>query len=246
MYVYDYSPNQSDSFSLFFSAMLFRFAEGQPYRPFHFSFASHSHSHVFFSQPTSHLLVQLCVWVDPLDGTKEFVYGTTDTVTTLIGIAVKGAAHAGVVYKPFVDKAMWGAVGAGVFGDYKVKNFADTNPEFPRTICTSSSHSTPALVANIESLHVDKIVRIGGAGAKGLHVLTAGADAYVYPQNGTKKWDTCAIHALFEAVGGRLTDAFGDPISYFPTEPYANRNGIVASLSANHDSYLLKKGTKLS
>ena len=44
------------------------------------------------------------VWVDPLDGTREFVEGPEHwgSVTVLIGVAVKGVPVAGVIHQPFV------------------------------------------------------------------------------------------------------------------------------------------------
>ncbi|CAE1305658.1 cysQ [Acanthosepion pharaonis] len=36
---------------------------------------------------------EVIVWVDPLDGTKEFTQGLLDHVTVLIGISVNGNAH---------------------------------------------------------------------------------------------------------------------------------------------------------
>ena len=46
---------------------------------------------------------QLTVWVDPLDGTKEYTEGFLDHVTVLIGIAVGKRAVAGVINQPFFN-----------------------------------------------------------------------------------------------------------------------------------------------
>jgi hypothetical protein len=43
----------------------------------------------------------VCVFVDPLDGTKEFVDGRLSAVQTLIGVSVYGRAVAGVMGLPF-------------------------------------------------------------------------------------------------------------------------------------------------
>ena len=62
----------------------------------------------------------MVVWVDPLDGTAEYAQGFVEHVTVLIGIAVDGAAVAGVVHQPFYKDAddkegrtVWGIVGLG-------------------------------------------------------------------------------------------------------------------------------------
>ena len=48
-------------------------------------------------------LEDLTVWVDPLDGTKEFTQGLLDHVTVLVGIAVGSKAVAGVIHQPYYN-----------------------------------------------------------------------------------------------------------------------------------------------
>ena len=45
---------------------------------------------------------KLCLWVDPLDGTKNFVSGNLDSVTTMIGITYNQRPIAGIICKPFI------------------------------------------------------------------------------------------------------------------------------------------------
>eukprot|EP00588_Corethron_pennatum_P009268 CAMPEP_0194273918 /NCGR_PEP_ID=MMETSP0169-20130528/7153_1 /TAXON_ID=218684 /ORGANISM="Corethron pennatum, Strain L29A3" /LENGTH=356 /DNA_ID=CAMNT_0039017003 /DNA_START=132 /DNA_END=1202 /DNA_ORIENTATION=- len=63
----------------------------------------------------------VCLWVDPLDGTKEFVMGNLASVSVLIGVALRDRPVAGVILQPFVGGAggevTYGAVGVGVFRD---------------------------------------------------------------------------------------------------------------------------------
>jgi len=46
-------------------------------------------------------LCELCVWVDPLDGTKEFTEGRYEYVSTLIGISCQGHPVAGIISEPY-------------------------------------------------------------------------------------------------------------------------------------------------
>lgn len=48
---------------------------------------------------------QITVWLDPLDGTAEFIDGLLSHVTTLIGIAYEGKALAGIINQPFYKNA---------------------------------------------------------------------------------------------------------------------------------------------
>ena len=41
------------------------------------------------------------VWIDPLDGTTDFVKGIFSAVTVLIGLAIDGVPKIGVVHNPF-------------------------------------------------------------------------------------------------------------------------------------------------
>ena len=62
----------------------------------------------------------------------------------------------------------------------------------------------------------------------------------VYPQPGTKRWDTCAIDACIKAEGGKFTDMFGDEIDYDPNAKYDNDKGLVGSMK-DHQLYVLPK-----
>ena len=46
---------------------------------------------------TQYEIEDLCVWVDPLDGTLDFVKGDFENVTTLIGVSYKKEALMGVI-----------------------------------------------------------------------------------------------------------------------------------------------------
>lgn len=41
------------------------------------------------------------VWVDPLDGTSDYVNGIISAVTVLIGVAIDGVPKIGVVHHPY-------------------------------------------------------------------------------------------------------------------------------------------------
>ena len=44
------------------------------------------------------------VWIDPLDGTSDFVANNLPAVTVLIGLSIKGKSRAGIVHNPFSEE----------------------------------------------------------------------------------------------------------------------------------------------
>jgi len=201
----------------------------------------------------------LTIWVDPLDGTTEFVKGLLEHVTVLIGISCNGRSVAGVIHQPFhgygIDsvntggketlgeiaklegRTMWGLVGAGCFG---IEPKCAPGDRF--IITTTASHSNANVEESIANLKPDKVLKVGGAGYKALLVLEGRADAFVFTSNGCKRWDTGAPEALLRAAGGQLTDSLGNQIDYtYGSEgDYHNTLGVIATLKAEIHSRVLK------
>jgi len=165
------------------------------------------------------------IWVDPLDGTREYTQGPemSKEVTVLIGIAWKGKPIAGVVNQPFFEKDqslgryLWGIVGLGAYDSYKGKLVNPTiglDKERKKKIVTTRSHITELLRRDLNNIPNSETIHAGGAGYKVLHVIEGLADCYIYPRNGTKRWDTCAPEAILRSMNGTLTDAFGNDYCY--------------------------------
>merc|ERR1712228_842650 len=181
----------------------------------------------------------LIVWVDPLDGTREFTEGIKSAVTTLIGIAWKGRPIAGIIGRPFTKQIVWGIVGLGAFG-FKNKDKLSSRNHGSRIVCASRSHFSKSLQAYINQCKPSKLVRQGGSGNKALMVLEGFADAYVHPKRGTKKWDTCAPEAVLLAVGGKLTKPDGTFYDYKSNCSLSNESGFIATVFGDkyHASFL--------
>lgn len=186
----------------------------------------------------------ICIWVDPLDATTEFVQGIFDHVTILVGIAVHGKAVAGVIAQPFynytagpnvsVGRVIWAIVGLGSFG---------VVPKHPppdqRVITATRSRMSPAVLRTINACEPTKILQVGGAGHKVLLLIDGKAHAYICASSACSKWDTCAPEAVLHAVGGKLTDINGTSYQYHPGVERYNRSGTLATAYAHeHDWYL--------
>jgi len=44
------------------------------------------------------------VWIDPLDGTNDFVKGNLSAVTVLIGLSINNRSRLGIVHNPFTEE----------------------------------------------------------------------------------------------------------------------------------------------
>uniref|UniRef100_A0A3Q0RWC2 3'(2'),5'-bisphosphate nucleotidase 1 n=1 Tax=Amphilophus citrinellus TaxID=61819 RepID=A0A3Q0RWC2_AMPCI len=185
---------------------------------------------------------ELVVWVDPLDGTKEYTEGLLDNVTVLIGIAYGGRAIAGVINQPFYNyqlgvgaqlgRTMWGMPGLGAFG-FQLQEV----PGDRRIVTTTRSHSNKLVTDCVDAMEPHEVVRVGGAGNKIIQLIEGKASAYVFASPGCKKWDTCAPEAILQTVGGKLTDMHGNAYRYDANVKHMNSAGVLATLR-NHEYYI--------
>ena len=178
------------------------------------------------------------VWVDPLDGTNDFVKGNLSAVTVLIGLAINTKSRLGVVHNPFteedasVGKTMFGSAEHGVFSLVYNKNMTveETTRRHPFymepfedkelatdheiRVAASLSHFSPQIKEIIETLEPVKIVRLGGAGNKCCNLAISTVDAYIHPSPGLMFWDLCAPESLVKGMGGWATDLHQRRLSY--------------------------------
>ncbi|XP_012057435.1 PREDICTED: 3'(2'),5'-bisphosphate nucleotidase 1 [Atta cephalotes] len=186
----------------------------------------------------------VCIWVDPLDGTAEYTQGLVEHVTVLVGVAIGETAIGGVIHQPYYKKendmyiengrTLWGINGAG-FGGFTLK----LPPEGKRIITTTRSHSDSIVQSAIKSLDPDEVICVGGAGYKVVLLLEGKAHAYVFASRGCKRWDTCAPEAVLHAIGGVLTDLHGNRYPYNQETMHVNMRGILATAPGqSHQWYL--------
>ncbi|CAI2724305.1 unnamed protein product [Schistosoma spindalis] len=193
-------------------------------------------------------LEDIVVWVDPLDGTKEFTEGLVEFVTVLIGISIDGKPVGGVIAQPFYQanttephyttRIVWGLVGLGVFGinpvlpssklPYPINQNAPKLTS-PHIIVVTRSHRSTTQDFVDGAFYPTEVLRAGGCGYKVLVLLEGRAHVYVFPSQGTKKWDTCAPEAVLLASGGILTDLTGQSYKYDLDAKHDNLRGILAT-----------------
>lgn len=172
------------------------------------------------------------IWfVDPLDGTKDFV-GKTDDYSVMIGLCINGRPAVGAVYAPALDRLFTGVVGVGAFEVVAGQSLPlivdplSEPPEFGLRAVASRKHPPPNLAQVLARF--DSPIRIprGSVGIKCGLVAAGEADLYLHPTPGTSLWDCCAPEAIAVAAGLRFTNAEGALIAYDPAR-VKNPEGIL-------------------
>jgi myo-inositol-1(or 4)-monophosphatase len=159
------------------------------------------------------------VWIiDPIDGTNDFIKGSSD-FSVSIGLAVGGEPVLGVVFAPASGELFAGVVGAGV-----TKNGEPTGGS-PR------SDSFVIAISGTEykrELHLHDLPGMKPSGSIALKLarIAAGEADATFTMSPRSEWDIAAGHALLRVSGGELLRRDGLPIRYNQPSPHIEQ-GIV-------------------
>jgi 3'(2'), 5'-bisphosphate nucleotidase len=180
-------------------------------------------------------------FVDPVDGTREFVARTGHFVV-MIGLLEGDLPTHGVLHAPSSGTVWAGAVGHGAIkrdGDGHQTTLR-SQPRKAKTEARVVSSTSQRSAINDEVLRLlqpKEVLPIGSAGLKGAAVADGRADIYLAPESAGCLWDTCAPEALLRSIGGVFTDAKGKPINYRATV-VENDDGAVAAWPGLHEEVI--------
>ena len=191
---------------------------------------------------------EITVFVDPLDGTREFVDGRLENCQVLVGIAIGGEAFAGAIGIPFPDgdlssepTIVYGVAdaGAGVLGTTLKRGPFPLDHYIDGVKYQRPQHATGDSTAEVmEACRKGAIHRCGGSnvtyGGAGNKILAAalGEVASSIQHKVGGPWDLCAPEAVLKAMGGKITDLFGEEIQIYNDDWKENRyneRGYIAS-----------------
>lgn len=176
-------------------------------------------------------------FVDPLDGTRDFV-DKNGEFCTMIGFAEAGRATAGVIIAPVLGYAVAGGEGVTAYElderrtELRVSTVQSVHDA--RFVVTRSRRNAQ-LDALLHRIGPAAVEPCGSAGIKGLRVAYGTADAYLQPGRAGSRWDACASEAIVRAAGGELTNARLEPIDYASGE-IINSRGVLATNGLLHTS----------
>jgi 3'(2'), 5'-bisphosphate nucleotidase len=173
--------------------------------------------------------------IDPLDGTKEYVAGSSE-FTVNLAVIERGTPLAGVVAVPADGLIYRGVIGRGAERLAMRTDGTAAGPGSPIRVrkaarsgliaAVSRSHLDAATVAMLDRLGVTTRVACGSA-LKFCRVAEGAAD--VYPRLApTCEWDVAAGHALVAAAGGTTTLPDGGTLIYGATDADFRISAFVA------------------
>lgn len=158
------------------------------------------------------------IWfVDPIDGTKDFVNGTGEW-SVMIGLAVEGRPVVGVVYHASCDRlyaaALPGPATCTIGGRTEVIRCSHRREPGELIAVRSANH--PDRFAGRLDLHVGVTQGYahGSLGCKLVQIAEGRGDLYGNGSGKVSRWDTCPGEAILIAAGGSLTTATGELLRY--------------------------------
>ncbi|PVD51227.1 3'(2'),5'-bisphosphate nucleotidase [Terrimonas sp.] len=166
--------------------------------------------------------------VDPLDGTKEFIY-RRDDFTVNIALMHNNHPVLGIIYAPVYHALYYGS---GATGSWLKKNdlppeqlFADKAAK-EWTAIGSRSHASEEEQAVLAMYPVTKTI---AAGSSLKFCRIAEGSAHIYYRYGpTMEWDTAAGQAIAESSGAVMTAGDGTPFLY--NKPLLLNSGFICKV----------------
>ena len=162
------------------------------------------------------------VWVlDPLDGTKDFIQGTTNYAMHL-GLNFKKKPLLGVVLIPEKEE-LWISDGEKVWVEKRNKNSQKPHLSHKKMLkdmilVTSKNHKNETLRKLIDKVGFKKVINMGSVGCKIASILRGEADIYISLSlpgtSSPKDWDFAAPEAILRNAGGAITNIYNEELSY--------------------------------
>ena len=179
-----------------------------------------------------------CWFVDPLDGTKEFIKKNGE-FAVMLGLAVDGLSRLGAVYQPAKDKLYLGAEGIGATleekGSKRALQVSETKDPKALRLVVSRSHRAQSIDDLVSELGIEHEIASGSVGLKVGLIAEQVADLYVHVSDRASAWDACGPEAILRAAGGRFTRLGGERYRYDRAD-MRNHGGILASNAVAYDA----------
>ncbi len=161
-------------------------------------------------------------WVlDPLDGTKDFIQGTSNYAMHL-ALNYRNRPHLGIVLIPEKDE-LWISDGKNLRCErrdgtpYKFSKSKNKTISEMTFVC-SKNHRNKILEKLTEKLNFKKVNYMGSIGCKIASIIRGDSDIYIClslpGRSSPKDWDFAAPDAILSAYGGAITNIDNEKLVY--------------------------------
>ena len=179
------------------------------------------------------------VWIlDPLDGTKDFIQGTSNYALQL-ALNYNQKPYIGIVLIPEKNE-LWISNGDKLWCEKK--NGSVIKPEITKnkslqemTLVTSKNHNNKTLKKLIQKVNFREVITMGSVGCKIASIVRGESDIYIClslpGKSSPKDWDFAAPEAILRSAGGAITNLDNESLSYGKSN--FDQGGIIIA-SNNH------------
>ena len=176
------------------------------------------------------------IWIlDPLDGTKDFIQGTTNYAMHL-ALNYKQKPYIGIVLIPEKNE-LWIANGEKVWCEKRdgsiIRPYLSKNKTLQEMVLvTSKNHNNETLKKLIQKINFFEVITMGSIGCKIASIVRGESDLYIClslpGRSSPKDWDFSAPEIILKAAGGAITNLDNEKLSYGKSK-FEQRGIIVAS-----------------
>ena len=176
------------------------------------------------------------MWVlDPLDGTKDFIQGTSNYAMHL-ALNYKNKPYIGIVLIPEKDQ-LWISNVENVWCEKRDGSLIELNPPLNKNLqemvlVTSKNHRNETLKNLIQKINFKEVIIMGSIGCKITSIVRGESDIYIClslpGKSSPKDWDFAAPAAILKSAGGAITNLDNQELTYGKSN-YEQEGIIVAS-----------------
>lgn len=171
-------------------------------------------------------------WVDPLDGTRNYIDGVP-WFATAVAATLGGEPVVAAVYDPLRDELFAAVRGGGATCNGRPLRVSAAARAAEGVVVVQAQSSDPAVIAEFARLMRAMLTVSGGVrfpGAPALVMAHIAAGHYAaYVERDMNPWDVAGGRLLIEEAGGRVTDFSGR------VADASIRHDVLASNGAVHD-----------
>lgn len=170
-------------------------------------------------------------YVDPLDGTTNFVYGIP-FCSVSIGLARNGKMIAGVVYDPFRDECFRASEGCGTFLNSRPARVDSSRRMLREALLVTGYPENKKFNERLLNINYPKIagscanLRALGSAALELAYISCGRLTGFW-EHTLMPWDVAAGSLLVAEAGGRVTTINGEKLTLENYLSIAATNGFI-------------------